>query len=90
MSDFKLVPLATNTAENILARLVANFPGLLNGEDEVPGAELVDWLSDEFYGIDEANPLFKLLKDRAENGSPEDDEQNEAGYAFPNGKSGAQ
>jgi hypothetical protein len=80
--------LPKNTAENILARLCANFPGLINGNDEVPGAELVDWLTNEFYGL--TNPtrteatlrLRGVLETWAEFGSPEDDDANEAGYGL--------
>lgn len=87
---FKLVPRPLGSAESILARLVASFPGLMDGEQDVNGGDVVDFLTREFDAIYSESPLGILLMDRFLNGSPGDDRLNEAGYKFPQGRSGAQ
>lgn len=78
-------PMPSNEAECILARLVANFPGILPYSDgherldgdgsalEVNGGDLVEWISAELAGLDDPGELGKLLHDRAEEGTPVDD-----------------
>lgn len=59
------------SAECILLRIVANFPGLVDGETEVPGAELVEWVANEVHGLQETNPeLYLQLKAWAEDTIP--------------------
>ncbi len=43
--------MSPQVAKDILDRLAANFPGLVNGDEEVPGAEVVEWLSNEFHFV---------------------------------------
>lgn len=58
--------LTGEVARSIILRMVANFPGLVD-DTEVSGADLVEWVGNEIYGL---LPDAEL-KDRAKNGSPE-------------------
>lgn len=56
-------------ARDIILRMVANFPGLID-DREVNGAELVDWMSNEMFACIPDTELSC----RALNGTPNDDE----------------
>ena len=59
-----------NYVKGILARLVSNFPGLITDE-ETDGAEVIEWLSQEFWVMKYNDPkLYAILEKRALRGTP--------------------
>jgi hypothetical protein len=58
--------MTSKQAKDILLRMAAAYPGLVNGTDEVPGAELVEWVSNEFHALSGDAEL----DERAKYGSP--------------------
>lgn len=61
-------------ARDMVLRMVANFPGLVTDEEDVNGADLVDWISNEVHHMSTNDPE---LIDRAKNGTPCDEEESE-------------
>jgi hypothetical protein len=57
--------------KSIILRMAANFPGLYDGEQEVPAADLVEWMSNEIWAIRADRELagYAIL------GSPSDEEE---------------
>lgn len=51
--------------------MAANFPGLVAGDTHVDGADLIEWISNEFWHLS-ANGQGQELLDRARNGSTEE------------------
>lgn len=58
-------------AKDMLLRLSAAFPGFVTDEN-VPGTDLVEWLSNEFFYLLETGQ-GEELRERALHGSPPDD-----------------
>lgn len=58
---------------DVILRLVANFPGFVTDE-EVNGADLVDWLSNEILYLSQDPELDQEMRNRALTGTPDDDE----------------
>ena len=54
--------------QDIVYRMVANFPGLFNGLENVSGAELVEWITSEIWYVSGD----EQLRARAKYGTQED------------------
>lgn len=70
-------PKPYSAAEDILARLVANFrgTGIIEGDlgaDANLKNEIAEWIANELWATDDLH-LKRLLKDRNEHGSPMED-----------------
>ncbi len=58
---------------DIVLRMAANFPGLVDGDDKVNGGDLTEWLSNEIYDLSVCDGIVAaLFVDRAKNGTPDD------------------
>ena len=71
-------PKPYDAAEDILARLVANFRGTGILEDDLGAdanlkCEIAEWIANELSATDDPH-LKRLLKDRNEHGSPIDED----------------
>lgn len=47
--------------EEIIYRMVGNFPGLLDGKTEVNGADFVDWWTNEIFVIQNGAHRYSVL-----------------------------
>lgn len=68
-----VLPMTDNSARDVLLRMVANFPGLYDGETEVGGADLVEWMTNEIEALKPDGEMHA----RAVNGSPTGDGKKE-------------
>lgn len=62
-------PKPCSEAEEILARLVASYPCLAQGDVNGLAEEVAEWIANELFAVDSVH-LKRLLKDRAANGTP--------------------
>jgi hypothetical protein len=64
----KRKPIDPKVYQDVIYRMVANFPGIYNGDNNANNTDLVEWMMNEVFALAKDDP--KLLQ-RAKHGTPE-------------------